>query len=359
MRNYRSEIESALRGEAPKFVPFSFYDVLLPRELDVTQLQAKGMSICARRPVVRTVMPDVKVEHIDEGRGRQRTVYVTPVGTLTETWQEAGYGALSPVEHLIKSRDDYRAAEFMVKNTRYEPLYDEFLLERKRIGEAGYTLAHSGYSPLEGIQIMWLGQEQFCYEIMDNEDAIMSLYAAMVSSHKTMYELIAASPAEAKAILDAPAEVCLYGGNIVPSMLGPGRIRDFVLPCLREFAGRMGERGKKLGSHMDADNRLIMDVLADSNLQLIEAFTPPPDCSVSIEEARRMWPQKVLWVNFPASVLIGPEERIRQVTHEILEQSGDREGFLMGITEDVPRSHLLRSVSIVLDVLNEHGGRER
>ena len=70
-----------------------------------------------------------------------------------------------------------------------------------------------------------------------------------------------------------------------------------------------------------------------------------------------MWPHKLLWVNFPASVLIGPEEQIRQVTNVILEQAGDREGFLMGITEDVPRAHLLRSLSIVLDVVNERGGR--
>jgi len=347
VRNYRREIESALRGDAPRVVPFSFYDVLLPKELNVAALQARGMSICARRPVVRSVMPDVKVQHIDEGGGRRSTVYVTPVGTLTETWQEAGYGSLSPVEHLIKRRDDYRAAEFMVKNTRYEPLYDEFLLERERIGDAGYTLAHSGYSPLEGIQITWLGQEQFCYEIADNEDAVMSLYESLVSSHLTMYELIAASP----------AEVCLYAGNIVPSMLGPDRIRDFVLPCLREFAGRMEEKGKKLGSHMDADNRLIMDILADSNLHLVEAFTPPPDCSVSVAEAKRMWPQKLLWVNFPASVLVGSEKAIRQVTEEILEQAGDRKGFLMGITEDVPVGHLLRSLSIVLDVMNEHARR--
>ncbi len=327
VRNYRSEIESALSGDAPRFVPFSFYDVLLPRGLDVTELQARGMSICARRPVVKSVMPDVTVKHVDEGRGRRSTVYVTPVGTLTETWQEAGYGSLSPVEHLIKRRDDYRPAEFMVKNTRYVPLYDEFLLERQKIGDGGYTMAHSGYSPLEGIQITWLGQEQFCYEIMDNEDAVMGLYETLVSSHRAMYELIAASP----------AEVCLYAGNIVPSMLGPDRIRDFVLPCLREFAGLMEEEGKQLGSHMDADNRLIMGILAESNLHLVEAFTPPPDCSVSVAEARRVWPEKLLWVNFPASVLVGSEKMIRQVTGEILEQAGDRRGFLMGITEDVPR----------------------
>ncbi len=341
MRNYRNEIESALRGERPNHVPFSFYDVLLPHGLDVTDLQARGMSICARRPVVRPVMPDVSVKEIDEGGGRRRTVYVTPVGTLTEVWQEAGYGSLTPVEHLIKRRNDYRAAEFMVRNTRYEPLYDEFLRERERIGDTGYAMGHSGYSPLEGIQITWLGQEQFCYEIHDNEDALMGLYEALVSSHKTMYRLIAVGP----------AEVCLHAGNIVPAMLGPDRIRNFILPCLQEFSGLMEENGKKLGSHMDADNRLIMDVLADSGLHLVEAFTPPPDCSVSVAEARKAWPGKLLWVNFPASVLVGQEDQIRRVTREILEQAGDRRGFLMGVTEDVPATHLVSSLSIVLDTL--------
>jgi uroporphyrinogen-III decarboxylase len=349
VRNHRLEIESALGGDAPGFVPFSFYDVLLPAGLDVSSLQARGMSICARRPVVKTVMPEVTVVNVDEGSGRRRTTWVTPVGTLTEVWQEAGYGALGPVEHLIKRRDDYRVAEFMVKNTRYQPAYQEFLRERERIGDAGYTMAHCGYSPLEGIQIMWLGQERFCYEIADNEDAVMSLYQAMAASQKAMYRLIAAGP----------AEVCLYGGNIVAAMLGPKRVRDFVLPCFREFADLMEENGKKLGSHMDADNRLIMDVLADSGLHMIEAFTPPPDCSVSVEEARRALPNKVLWVNFPASVLVGPDERIRRVARDILQQAGDRRGFLMGVTEDVPRDHLVRSVSAVLDVINEHGDDAR
>jgi hypothetical protein len=349
MRNLRAEIESALGGDAPAFVPFSFYDLLLPRGLDVSPLYARGMSICARRSVLKTVMPDVKTVIVDEGQGRRRTVHVTPVGTLTEVWQEAAYGAMSPVEHLIKCREDYRAAEFMVRNTRYEPTYDEFLQERERIGDAGYVMAHSGYSPLEGIQIMWLGQERFCYEIMDNEDAVMGLYEAMALSHRTMYRMIAASP----------ADVCLYSGNIVPSMLGPARVRNLVLPCLQEFAGLMEESGKKLGSHMDGDNRLIMDVLAESRLHLVEAFTPPPDCGVSVHEARSRWPRKRLWVNFPASVLIGSEERIRQVTNGILEEAGDRRGFLMGITEDVPADHMVRSLSVVLDAVNERCGGGR
>jgi len=221
-------------------------------------------------------------------------------------------------------------------------MYEEFLQARERVGDAGFVMAHSGYSPLEGIQIMWLGQERFCYEIMDNEEAVMSLYEALVESQRAMYRMIAASP----------ADICLYGGNIVPTMLGPERIRRLVLPCFREFAGVMEERGKKLGSHMDGDNRLIMDVLADSGLHLVEAFTPPPDCPVTVAEARRAWPRKLLWVNFPASVLVGSEEHIREVAAGILEEAGDRRGFLMGITEDVPADHLVRSLSVVLDTLN-------
>lgn len=45
MRNYRAEIESALNGDAPRHVPFSFYDVLLPKGLDVSPLKQSSPPI--------------------------------------------------------------------------------------------------------------------------------------------------------------------------------------------------------------------------------------------------------------------------------------------------------------------------
>jgi len=117
------------------------------------------------------------------------------------------------------------------------------------------------------------------------------------------------------------------------------------------FADRLHERGKRIGVHLDANNRLILDIVRESKLDFVEAFTPPSDCNVSVAEARAAWPKKRLWINFPSSVHIEREETVREATLEIVRQAGDRKGFLMGVTEDIPREHIERSVSVILKTL--------
>jgi hypothetical protein len=346
MRNYNSEIVQALRGGCPEYVPFTFYDTILPSSINRVKLQEKGLAICARRDVFRTVMRDVDVKRVKEDDGSVRTIYSTPFGSVNQRSRPDAYGSvlMAPVEHFIKSRDDYLVAEFIMKNTYYEPIYDFFLNERSSIGDRGYTLCQTCYSPFIDIQISWVGQEQFCYELADNWDAIMSLYEIMRKKQREMYQVVA----------ESPAEYVLYGGNIVPEMIGPARVRDFILPCWEDFAQLLHEKGKKLGVHLDADNRLILDIVKQSPLDFVEAFTPPPDCSVSVLEARSAWPEKTLWINFPSSVHIRDDAVIEKTTRELLEDAGQRNGFLMGITEDIPHEHIERSVSIILKVIEEH-----
>jgi hypothetical protein len=332
----------ALAGGTPDCVPFTFYDHIFPPGFDPGPLQAKGMAICARRMVYRKITPNVIVTKVNEGEGRIRTIYATPVGTVSALHRVAAL-ALTPLEHPIKTRDDYRAALFIVQDARYEPDYDRFMAERAKLGVAGKVIAETCYEPLLDVEVNWLGQEQFCYEVADNLDAVMELHAALAENHKKMYDVVAASP----------ADYVLYGGNVVPEILGPDRVRDFVLPCWNAFADRLHESGKKLGDHLDANNLLIMDVVRESHLDFVEAFTPPPDCNVSVADARAAWPGKRLWINFPSSVHLQSEETIRQATLEIVRQAHDRKGFLMGVTEDVPEEHIERSVSVILETLKE------
>ena len=110
---------------------------------------------------------------------------------------------------------------------------------------------------------------------------------------------------------------CCMAGTLFRKMLGPDRVRDYVCPCWNAFADRLHERGKKIGVHLDANNRLILDVVRNSKLDFVEAFTPPPDCNVSVAEARAAWPGKRLWTNFPSSLHIQSEDTIREATLEI------------------------------------------
>lgn len=341
-RNLKEEIEQALAGDAPARVPFTFYDLLTPPGVNIRPLQARGLAICARRAVWRKVYENVDIRELPEPDGSVRTVFSTPVGTVSMRHKAAVVGQ-APLEHPIKTRDDYRVVKYIVEHTRYEPQYEAFQEEILKLGCAGKVIAHTCYEPLLDLQVYWIGQEQFCYELADNEDALMELHEVLVRNHRGMYEVVTRSP----------ADYVLYGGNVVPEMLGPHRVRDFVAPCWNAFAGRLHAAGKKIGCHLDANNRAILDVVEASGLDFVEAFTPPPDCPVSVEQARAAWPGKRLWINFPSSVHLQSPDAIRLATREILRQAGDRRGFLMGVTEDVPADRILPSFHAVLDVINE------
>lgn len=347
MRNYREEIETALRGEAPAAVPFTIYDSgIIPPGFELAPLQARGLALHVRPPLYEQHTAEVQGKTVTEPGGIVRSVLQTPVGELTYASRAAALGHKT-IEHPIKSLDDYHVAEYIVEHTSYVPAYDKFLAARAEVGDAGIAVAHGPYSPLVDLQLWWLGQEQFCYEILDHEDVVLSLYEKMVRKHHELFALMAASP----------ARYLTYCGNVVPEMIGPQRIRQYVLPCWRELADMLHAEGKLLGSHLDADNRQMMDSVADSGFDFIEAFTPPPEGSISVAEAKVAWPGKRLWVNFPSSVTLFSDEEIRVATREMLAQAGDRRGFLFGITEDIPADQMQRSLSCILDVLEEEGVR--
>lgn len=343
-RNLRVEIETALEGGIPRVTPLTLYDLLVPPNFEIDHLCAQGLAIAARRDIYRIEYRDVTVRQIHEKGGIRRTIYQTPIGSLSEVQQMGLYNAYCPLEHPIKQESDYRIAEFIVNHTHYLPRFSQFLEEKRKIADAGIVIAHTCYSPLLDIQIRWIGQERFCYELTDHEDALMSLYACLRTKQREMYSLVASSP----------TRYCLYGGNIVPEMVGPDRVRKYVLPCWQEFAEVLANENKKLGVHLDAENRLISDIIAESDLYFVEALTPPPDCSISVAEAREIWPDKKIWINFPSSIHICPDDRIRTTTRELLEQAGKRDGFLIGVTEDIPVQHMNRSLSIILQTIKEY-----
>ena len=99
----------------------------------------------------------------------------------------------------------------------------------------------------------------------------------------------------------------------------------------------------------------MVRAVAESGTDIIEAFTPPPDCDVTVREARDAWPEKILWVNFPSSVHLESPEQIRQTTLRILSETAPGDRFLMGVTEDIPEGVRRSSLSVILQTISEHG----
>jgi len=181
--------------------------------------------------------------------------------------------------------------------------------------------------------------------MVEYPNEFLSLYELLCERRRDLYRIYA----------DSPAEVMLYCGNVVPRVLGPKRFARYVVPCLDECADFLHEQGKLLGTHLDADTLALAPAVAASKLDMIEAFTPLPDCDMSVAQARAAWPDKILWCNFPSSVHLSDDGTIAETTRHMLHDAGRGERFLLGVTEDIPEWRMWRSLGVISDVLNHEG----
>ena len=65
---------------------------------------------------------------------------------------------------------------------------------------------------------------------------------------------------------------------------------------------------------------------------------------MTLQEARVIWPDKILWINFPSAVHLEPISVIEETTRQLLRQAAPGDRFLVGITEDVPGDRCLRQL---------------
>lgn len=72
-------------------------------------------------------------------------------------------------------------------------------------------------------------------------------------------------------------------------------------------------------------------------------------------QARRAWPGKILYINFPSSVHLAGPDVIAQTTRDLVRQSAPGDRFVIGITENVPESRWRASFRIIMDTLDECG----
>ena len=336
----------SLRGGRPDKIPF-LSDVRAPVGTVERELRNRGLCICAWDNTCAYHTPNVKKESIHyqdkDGRNLVKTVYATPHGELSELAEQAGFTSWKH-EYLFKSPADYRKLRFLVEDTVVVPKYEnakELFSER---GEDVLSVDFAAYSPLGMIMYHYMGTEKFCYEWADNRDEILKLYKSLEDFKRKVLQIAAQSP----------YEVVIYDANCNPQIISPENFIKYFKPNYEEAVDLMHKNGKLVGSHFDGDNAPYMELIGAIGFDFINAydvsFSPP------IRDARRAWPGKVLWLNYPCAWHLLLPEEIRKKTVQLIEEAEPGNGFIIGITETVPADRILQNFKAILDGIDEYEG---
>jgi hypothetical protein len=336
-----------MRSEPVDRIPFTMYESKIPLCAAERAMRNRGLCIVHRRGVFRTVRPNVTTKQIayhEDGKELVRTIHETPMGTLTSLSEPAGFTSWRH-EYLFKSPDDYASLLFYIQDERYEPAYEAFARAQEGLGEDAICRAAFGLEPMQAlISGGLIGMQEYCLQWMLNRDEVLKLYEALAANRRRIYEIVAKSP----------ATHANYGGNVVPQIIGAIGFRDYYMDHYNEAAEVMHKHGKLIGTHLDADCGPIADLVAETALDYVEAFTPSPGTDMTLAQARAAWPDKVLWINYPSSVHLADDETVAKTAFDLVEENGSAEGLLMGITEDIPEHRWRDSCRAIMDGLDLH-----
>lgn len=310
------------------------------------RLRNRGMRIVNRNyPGYRLIYPNAREtseSFFRDGELLTRRCFETPVGTLT-TLSGQGEGTSWLHEAMFKTPDDYAALRFLLRDERVVPDYEAVVEARRYFGP---DMVLRGGLPLEPLQSLMSGNmmklEDFCVEWMENRDEILRLYELIRENHRKIYPVAA----------ESPHTHFNYGGNLIASVVSPEMYETYYMPCYAEAAETLHRHGVLLGCHYDGDCRQLADRIGRSALDYIEAFTPAPDTNMTLAEAYEQWSGKLLWINYPSSSHLLPDEEIREQTVNMVTELPDRERLLIGITEDMPRMRWQDSCNAIMDGLD-------
>lgn len=350
--NCAERIGKVFAGEFVDCVPFALKGWRVPHDEAEAALLRDGMCVIDSAGVYRTTSPNVRHEsesYERNGATYTRTTVHTPKGSVSSVHSRVPSPKVEAttwrVEYPFKTSDDYAAVEFMMCDRQYSPDYDGFLAaQAKSEGRAFFKTGAPG-SPLHTIMYTIMGLDTFAVEWAERRDRVVALHDAILANERLIYPIIGRSP----------AKVVQSGGNYAPEVLGKARMVEFLLPHWEELGEVLHAGGKLFGSHLDANNALWADEVANSPLDWIEAFTPDPDSDMTLAEAREKWPGKTLFINFPSSVHLRDIDAIEAETRRLLRESAPGDRFIIGITENVPENCWRESFAAILRTANEFG----
>jgi len=324
----RERVFAVLAGEMPDRVPFVIWNNKLPGGDVDRQLLELDACIVNKSTVYRVSTPAIHIEteKLDskDGRKRIRKIHHTPAGVFSTI--EQLFSSSVWIEKMpFSGPGDYDALETFIRSKVYTPCYDEFLKHDRLYGHQSIARPETIYTPMQDLICKYMGVEAFCIEWADRRDRLLKLCAIVAEDRRKRLALVA----------NSPARFAVIEGNVIADVVGPDRFQKYHVPYIEEACEMLHGNGKWAGAHLDHNNKILAPLIAGTSLDLIESFTPPPDCNLSLAEARRLWPEKTIQINFPSSLHLGGAENVRKAAADILKEVTPGNRFIVGVSEDV------------------------
>ena len=351
--NLRERLLLALCGKTTERIPWVVRAprLLMPLGSVEREVRNNGCTLLMREEPYLIERPHVAVKETQKwhnGRLTLTRVYETPLGNVSERTVRGGAYLNSHdllVERVVKRPSDYQIVKFIVEDTVYHASYNKITQMQEFLGTDGVLMALVEYSPFEKLLFELMGVERLSLDLYDHPGLVHELLSCIEKKQNEMYQVVG----------DAPVEIVESKSNVTSELISPTWFEKYCLTAYNRQAAILHGKGKCYMVHMDGKLKALAHLVARTDIDIIDSFNPPPMGDLSLKAARQMWRDKVIMVNFPASICWQGEVPIQRFFHELLAEAFPGDRFVLGIMEDIPQKIWAKSLKVLTMAMTTYG----
>jgi hypothetical protein len=332
-------MNAVLHHKEPEQVPVGMKSDIFSRGYFERMLRNKGVGIVEDGSGGRlfapvwSEMPNVVCETRIR-KGIETITYHTPFGCISyKRWSQMVYPRqyMPPVEWLFKDEADYDAIIYMIDDTVYHRNDKNYHDAIRDLDVDGIMIGggDAGIEPPYETAYGYMGLEKWSIEQYKNPHDFNKLLKALEKSVERALPIIAKSPAE------------VIGCGSISGFYGLKQFKKYILPFYKRHLPFLHSKGKICLYHAHSLRlKCLKEILPQTGLDVLEAFTPPPVGDLSLTEARNAWGERiVIWVNIPESIFLLGREETKKYTLNLLKEGAQSFVFtelaLFGVNDEV------------------------
>lgn len=350
----KEQFYALLKGECRDRVPVMAYHFLLPRGEIERKLREAGCGLLVGIPIYDVVFPSqiiLEERHAWE-HGEKITVrtYITPLGSLQEVVTTGPYGNEWRRKYFIEKSEDYDVMMYLLEKAIFQEKVEEFVRLSEELGEDGVAVPMLPFferSPFQKILIDLAGPERTLLDLYDRPRSVEDLMTCLLHRLEDAMGIYRDLPER---------QIFWWVDNVTADFTTPQIFRTFCLPVYEKFLGSLRRENVFCMVHLDGKLRALKELIQEAPVDVVESFTlPEQGGDLELEEAQKVWENKVIAANVPANLSYRSEEEIMAFLEDLLERRCMRGKFALEISEDIPREHLSKIARALCTILEREG----
>ena len=271
----------------------------------------------------------------------------TPEGDLTEITQYLPASSSTGfVKHFVETEEDLPAFQYYINSLHFEEDYIEARRRKDLIGDNGVVLCYTPRSPFMQMLTTFAGVEALFMMLADIPEKVNEVLSRLEKKYDEA----------ARLAVNSPAELIMIPENLSGEVAG-GYYKTYLRPYESKWIAEIQKAGKKSLIHVDGTLRGILQKVAETGFNVIEAVTPAPVGDMTMEEAARAAPGTILWGGLPGLMFtphVSEDAFIRHV-RSVLAVMKTEPRFVLGAADQVPPDGMMERVKAVPALCEEFG----